>query len=77
MNEEKNETINSIMENFPVFGLTGFLYSIFFCFCIYKNAASYTSLLLCIATIAYFLFCFRKLDIKSFKMRCFFIICIC
>ncbi len=57
--------------------VTSFLYSIFFCFCIYKNAASYTSLILCIATIAYFLFCFQKLDIKSFKMRSFYIICIC
>ena len=50
----ENETIRKIVENFPVFGLTSFLYSIFFCFCIYKNAASYTSFLLCIATIGYF-----------------------
>ena len=73
----KNDTIRTIVENFPVFGLTSFLYSIFFCFCIYKNAASYTSLLLCVATIAYFLFAFHKLEIASFKMRGFYILCIC
>lgn len=84
MNEEtmnyetpENETIRSITENFPVFGLTSFLYAVFFCFCIYKNFYSYTSLLLCIATIGYFLFAFRKLEIKSFKMRAFYITCIC
>lgn len=73
----ENETIRSIVENFPVFGLTSFLYGIFFCFCLYKNASSYTSLLLCVATIGYFLFCFRKLEITSFKMRTFYIACIC
>lgn len=73
----ENDSIRKIVENFPVFGLTSFLYSIFFCFCIYKNAASYTSLLLCIATIGYFLFAFRRLDISSFKMRGFYITCIC
>ena len=73
----ENESIRTIVENFPVFGLTGFLYSLFFCFCIYKNAASYTSLLLCMATIAYFLFCFRKLEIISFQTRGFYILCIC
>lgn len=73
----ENDTIRTIVENFPVFGLTSFLYSIFFCFCIYKNAASYTSLLLCIATVAYFLFAFRKLEMKSFKTRGFYILCIC
>lgn len=73
----ENDTIQTIVENFPVFGLTSFLYSIFFCFCIYKNAASYTSLLLCIATVAYFLFAFRKLEMKSFKTRGFYILCIC
>ena len=73
----ENETIRVIVENFPVFGLTSFLYSICFCFCIYKNAASYTSLLLCVTTVAYFLFCFRKLEISSFKIREFYILCIC
>lgn len=76
MNYE-NETIRKIVENFPVFGLTSFLYAVFFCFCIYKNFYSYTSLLLCIATVGYFLFAFRKLEIKSFKMRNFYIISIC
>ncbi len=73
----ENETIRNIVENFPVFGLTSFLYAVFFCFCIYKNFYSYTSLLLCIATIGYFLFAFRKLGITSFKMRNFYIISIC
>lgn len=73
----ENEKIRCIVENFPVFGLTSFLYAVFFCFCLYKNCSSYTSLLICIATIGYFLFCFRKLDIASFKMRSFYIICIC
>ena len=73
----ENESIRKIVEDFPVFGLTSFLYSIFFCFCIYKNAASYTSLLLCITTIGYFLFAFRKLEIASCKMRSFYVICIC
>lgn len=73
----ENETVRNIVENFPVFGLTSMLYGIFFCFCLYRNMYSYTSLLLCIATIGYFLFCFRKLDIASFPMRCFYIVCIC
>lgn len=73
----ENETIRLIVEGFPVFGLTSFLYAVFFCFCIYKNFYSYTSLLLCMATIGYFLFAFRKLNIASFKMRSFYIICIC
>lgn len=75
-NTYENEAIRSIVENFPVFGMTSFLYSIFFCFCLYKNFYSYTSFLLCIATIGYFLFAFRKLGINSFKMRLFYIICI-
>ncbi|MBE5882216.1 MAG: DUF4173 domain-containing protein [Lachnospiraceae bacterium] len=73
----ENETICRIVENFPVFGLTSVLYGVFFCFCLYRNMYSYTSLLLCIATIGYFLFCFSKLKIASFKMRKFYIACIC
>ncbi len=73
----ENDTIRNIVENFPVFGLTSFLYAVFFCFCIYKNFYSYTSLLLCAATVGYFLFAFHKLGITSFKMRTFYIVCIC
>ena len=73
----ENDTIRNIVENFPVFGLTSFLYAVFFCFCIYKNFYSYTSLLLCFATIGYFLFAFHKLEIETFKMSTFYIVCIC
>nr|MBQ8253081.1 DUF4173 domain-containing protein [Lachnospiraceae bacterium] len=73
----ENETIRKIVENFPVFGMTGFLYAVFFCFCLYKNMYSYTSFLLCGVTVAYFLFCFKKLEITSCKLRIFYIICIC
>ncbi len=73
----ENESIQKIVENFPVFGLTGFLYAVFFCFCLYKNMYSYTSFLLCGVTIAYFLFCFKKLEIASCKLRTFYIVCIC
>ncbi len=73
----ENETVQKIVENFPVFGLTSLLYGLFFCFCLYKNMYSYTSLLLCIATIAYFTVCFRKLEITTFKTRFFYIVCIC
>lgn len=72
-----NETITGIVQNFQSFGLASLLYAIFFCFCLYQNFAAVTSPLICVATVAYFLFCFKKLAIKTKKSMYFYCISIC
>ncbi len=55
------------------FGLLSILYSIFFCFCFFKNAKGITSPIFWVVSIIYFLYYFKKNDLKiSKKETCFY-----
>ena len=59
----KTDQIRQIVESFVPFGLASFLYGIFFCFCLYRNLKGVTSPLLCIGTLAFYLYSFYRLGI--------------
>ncbi len=63
----RSKELNSIIDNFSIFGIASILYGVIFCFCIYKNFSGITAPFLTIATILYFVYSLKKLEIAIKK----------
>lgn len=68
-NLQKEESIKQsepgkILQNFPYFAVTSFLYGIFFTFCLYRNLTGILFPVWVVGTILYFIFAFSKLELK-------------
>lgn len=74
--EERKETelTKSMKRQFPLFGLGSLLYSLFYAFCLYKNASGITYPFFVIGTLYFFFFCMRKLGVPFKKDSVFYIV---
>lgn len=52
-------------KTFAPFAFLSIFYGIFFSFCLYKNFYGITSPILCIATLGYYFYCFKKLNVQA------------
>ncbi|MBD5504222.1 MAG: DUF4173 domain-containing protein [Lachnospiraceae bacterium] len=66
----------TMKEHFSFFGIGSLLYSIFFTFCLYKNASGITYPFFVIGTLCYFFFSTQKLGVPYKKDSIFYIISI-
>ena len=66
----------TMKEHFSFFGLGSLLYSVFFTFCLYKNASGITYPFFVIGTLCYFFFSTQKLGVPYKKDSIFYIISI-
>ena len=78
--EEQTSEITSesrkIRENFQVFGVATFLFACFYSFCMYKNDAGITYLLLVAAGLYYVKYCGKQLGFTAKKGTVFYTVCI-
>ena len=65
-----------IRENFQIFGVATFLFACFYSFCMYKNDAGITYLLLVAAGLYYVKYCGKQFDFAAKKGTLFYVICI-
>lgn len=74
--EEKPDTVYTqhMRAKFPLFGIGSFLYSIFYAFCLYKNASGITYPFFVAGTLCYFFFCMKKLGVPYKKDSVFYIV---
>ena len=66
----------TMKEHFSFFGIGSLLYSVFFTFCLYKNASGITYPFFVIGTLCYFFFSTQKLGVPYKKDSIFYIISI-
>ena len=66
----------TMKEHFSFFGLGSLLYSVFFTFCLYKNASGITYPFFVIGTLCYFFFSTQKLGVPYKKDSIFYIVSI-
>lgn len=69
----KNDKLEYVLNNFPIFGLSSILYSILFTFCLYRNYAGITLPLFALGTIAYYVMCMKKLSVTIKKASYFYL----
>ncbi len=76
--EEKPDNIytQNMKKHFPFFGIGSLLYSLFYAFCLYKNASGITYPFFVIGTLCYFFFSIQKLGVPYKKDSAFYIISI-
>lgn len=74
--EEKPDTVYTqhMRAKFPLFGIGSFLYSIFYAFCLYKNASGITYPFFVAGTLCYFFFCMQKLGVPYKKDSVFYLV---
>ena len=66
----------TIRENFQIFGVATFLFACLYSFCMYKNDAGITYLLLVAAGLYYVRYCGKKFGFAAKKGTLFYVICI-
>lgn len=76
--KEKPDNIytQNMKKHFPLFGLGSLLYSVFYAFCLYKNASGITYPFFVVGTLCYFFFSMQKLGVPYKKDSIFYIISI-
>lgn len=72
--KEETELTKSMKRQFPLFSLGSLLYSLFYAFCLYKNASGITYPFFVIGTLCFFFFCMRKLGVPFKKDSVFYIV---
>ncbi|MCM1271889.1 MAG: DUF4173 domain-containing protein [Ruminococcus flavefaciens] len=63
-----------LKENFPFFGIGNLLYSVFYTFCLYKNASGITYPFFVAGTLFYFFFSMQKLGVPYKKNSIFYMV---
>ena len=61
---------------YPYFGIASLLYGIVYVICMYNNPSGITYPIFVLATLAYFILCFTRLDIKLKKDAWFYMLAI-
>lgn len=61
-----------LLEDFKGIGLCSIAYGLFYCFCLYQNGHGITSPLWVIATLSYYLFAFKRLELPLVKSTLFY-----
>ena len=76
--KEKPDNIytQNMKKHFPFFGIGSLLYSLFYAFCLYKNASGITYPFFVIGTLCYFFFSIQKLGVPYKKNSVFYMISI-
>ena len=71
-----NKESKTIRENFQIFGVATFLFACFYSFCMYKNDAGITYLLLVAAGLYYVRYCGKQFGFAEKKGTLFYTVCI-
>lgn len=74
--EEKPDTIYTqhMRAKFPFFGIGSLLYSVFYAFCLFRNASGITYPFFVVGTLCYFFFCMQKLGVPFKKDSVFYLV---